>query len=204
MRRNRATRAVVLMALGAILVTACDDGSSTVTPSRSAASEYGEALARLKRRPSLHLTVEIDAPQSVEGLAGRYEVDYEVPDKYRTMHEEGALTIVDGTRVFHSSDNGSTWEELELPEAGVPNPRDFLSMLTEPCSVERRSDGYRVQVRSRNGTSCGKAGTALVDVDDGEIRRVEFETPTQMGLITTVLALDLTVTVEPIRAPHSG
>lgn len=105
-------------------------------------------------------------------------------------------TVAVGDRVFVRPRESPQWAELPKESASSRRiePRTILTTLERRCEVEDLGTSYRTKLRSRDG-SCGGAGTAVVQMAEGQISRVELDMPTEIGRIRTK------ATITPRRVP---
>lgn len=179
---------------------ACGTSSSNVSTDGSVDPDLRAALAEVVDSPTLHFSVEVDAPAGTE-VAGEYEVDFEAPDKFRTVSQgdggnETILTI--GNSIFRTAD-GQSWEQLEVP--GSTSPPNLARLLRDPCSSSGSGRRFRVKLRSTAGRCPGPE--AAINLENNRVRQITIDVPAEGGTIETVIEMDWSATVRPIEPPSS-
>lgn len=202
-RRKRGTevtrRARPVLVVALLLLAACGSPSPEDPTLR-------QAIDDLLGEPALHMAVSISASGEERGLAGEYEVDYEAPDRYRSVpafeHPTALETITIGDKSFVKPLESDVWTALPVGDSSLlpaVHPRALLSTLDERCDVERSGDAFRLSLRSPTG-SCGDV-TAMVWLEDSQVKRIKLETPTDSGHIRASVSIISRTISSPITVP---
>jgi hypothetical protein len=168
-------------------------------------SMFEDVRADLNSRAAYHVSAVVRAPGPLaSALDGTYEIDYEKPDRYRTVRlvasEEAGRTVAIGADLVSSDDKGRSWQHATVGAGAGFSGATLLGLLDSVCSVTRAGSRVEVSVRSRT-RGCDKPLKMSVDVSGGVIRSIETKMPTDLGSMTISARFDLQRAVEPIVKP---
>lgn len=192
-------RGAVLVAI--LTVAACGNEAG-----QSSALE--DARADLRSRAAYHISAVVGTPGPLaSALDGTYEIDFEKPDRYRTVRmvgsEEAGRTVAIGTDLFGSNDEGRSWQHAAIGTDGGFSPASLLGLLDTVCVVKEDGSRLRLEVRSRTH-GCEKPLPMAVEVQGGVVRSIETKMPTDLGSISVTAQFDFDSAVEPIVPPATA
>jgi hypothetical protein len=135
--RRRRLRPVTLLICLALFVAACEGGSETSVS--DAASELKAAVDRTLEADSFHIELSSEASDA----DGKASIDYNAPDRMRTVSEDGSESIVVGNTLYFGD---------------VERPDHFLSPKRADAAPDNLLIFLRVirdaECESATGTSC--------------------------------------------------
>lgn len=156
-------RVAAILACTALL-GACGDGTETSVS--DATSELNAAIDRTLQVESLHIEMSSTAPDA----GGTASVDYNAPDRIRTVSEDGTESIVIGDTVYFS-DFAEPGRFLSTTRPGASPARNLFVLL------EAVQDAESIEVEGEEFVASlgDKAGTARLRVRDGYVVRLRLQ-----------------------------
>jgi hypothetical protein len=173
--------------------------------STSGASAFEDARADLQSRSTYHLSAVVKAPPPLASpLDGTYEIDFEKPNRYRTVRmvgsKEASRTVAIGTDLFGSDDQGASWQHAAVGAEGAFSARTLLELLDTVCAVKGDGSRLHLDVASRK-QACAKPLSMSIELKGDVIHRIETEMPTDLGSLSVAAQFDFDRAVEPIVKP---
>lgn len=190
-----------LVLLSLALLAACGRASSSVRA-------FETATAELQASPAYHVTAVVIAPTPLAtAINGTYEIDFERPDRYRTIRIVGSEEVIRTVSVeddlYSSDDKGSTWEHVVIRDArGAFTVQSLLDMLDNVCEVKPDGSRLRLGIASRM-RGCERTLPMSVELNGDVIRSIETEMPTDLGPFSVAAVFDFDRVVQPVRIPEA-
>lgn len=200
---------VSTIVLVTIFAVSCDRQRIQVSPQSDPESvvAFRAAIASAKGRSSYHISANVTVASEdrdlTSALGGNYEVDFEKPEKFRTIWSQDSIektrTISIGEAVFSSEDRGETWDESTLDERQPPVP-DFLKLLDDFCSVSGTPNNLNVEIKQA-ARGCESPLNVQVQLADSELESVTASLPVREGKVHVTARYDFDAVVPSIVAP---
>lgn len=193
---------LVALACGMVLMSACG-----VASHRDTTAAFDAARGHLIEARTYHVEATVRSPKEIaETFDGTYDIDFEGPDRYRSIkragtHNTNTISIVIGRDVYTSSDGAGSWSHHRaMGDESSLFARKFPELFERVCRTETEAAHLVVSVPSRR-QGCDDPLNLRVELSGNRIKRVQVKLPTEIGSLSIDAKFDFERSIEPIVKP---